>query len=33
MSKNRRVFSKEFNAKVLLYTLIEKNTIEVLSKK
>lgn len=33
MSKSRRVFSKEFKAKVVLEALKEKSTIEVLAKK
>ncbi len=33
MSKSRRVFSKDFKAKVVLEALKEKNTIEVLAKK
>ena len=33
MSRSRRVFSKEFKAKVVLEALKEKNTIEVLAKK
>ncbi len=33
MSKIRRVFSKEFKAKVVLEVLKEKNNIEVLAKK
>jgi transposase-like protein len=33
MSKIRRVFSKEFKAKVVLEALKEKSTIEVLAKK
>ena len=33
MSKNRRVFSKDFKAKVVLEALKEKNTIEALAKK
>ena len=31
MSRSRRVFSKEFKAKVVLEALKEKNTIEVLA--
>lgn len=33
MSKSRRVFSKDFKAKVVLEALKEKNTIEALAKK
>lgn len=33
MSKSRRVFSKDFKAKVVLEALKEKSTIEVLAKK
>lgn len=33
MSKTRRVFSKEFKAKVVLEALKEKSTIEALAKK
>jgi transposase len=33
MSKSRRVFSKEFKAKVVLEALKEKSTVEVLAKK
>ena len=33
MSKSRRVFSKDYKAKVVLEALKEKSTIEVLAKK
>lgn len=33
MSRNRRTFSKEFKAKVILEALKEKDTLEVLAKK
>jgi transposase len=33
MSKSRRVFSKEFKAKVVLEALKEKSSLEVLAKK